>query len=208
MLDHLGDAAGAAPALLGCRLVRTGDGPRRVGVIVETEAYPPDDPACHAYGGRTARNAAMFGPAGSAYVYRIHRSTCLNVVTGPAGSGQAVLIRAIEPLEGLDVMRAARELATVGNAIPDGTALTNGPGKLCQALDVGLEHDGVPLIRRRAPRSASASPSAGVLYLMPALDRPDVACSPRIGISRARDAPLRFFVPGNPYVSGRPRRAS
>ena len=188
----LTDVIEGAHALLGCRLVRTGRRGRRVVRIVETEAYPHDDPACHAYGGPTARNRSMFGPAGRAYVYRIHRSFCLNVVTGPAKRGEAVLIRAVEPLEGLDLMRRARERATVGANRPDGFQLTNGPGKLCQALDVDLALDGEDLL---------AVGDSRPLRLLPRTNTPRVVCSRRIGISVSVEAPLRFSIEGNPWVS-------
>jgi DNA-3-methyladenine glycosylase len=193
LIENLRDAVTGARALLGCRLVRASADGRRVGLIVETEAYPEDDPACHAFGGRTRRNAAMFESAGTAYVYRIHRSHCLNVVSGPAGSGQAVLIRAIEPLNGVELMERARRRATVGRRPPTGAGLTNGPGKVCQALEIDLDLDGHDLTGITRTKTG--------LYLLPRKARPTIECSPRIGISRAREAPLRFFVAGNAWVS-------
>jgi DNA-3-methyladenine glycosylase len=159
---------------------------RTSGVIVETEAYRGlDDPASHAATriGRTARNAAMFGPPGRAYVYRIYgMHWCMNVVTGAEGDPQAVLLRALDPLEGEDVMRARR-----GGG--DGR-LAAGPGMLCQALGVTNEQYGHDLSRpplelrtgwRIAPKN--------------------VGVSGRIGVREAADWPLRFFVRGNPSVS-------
>ena len=190
--DLLRDAATAAPALLGWILVREDARSLRIARIVETEAYLPDDPACHAFHGPSRRNASMFGPAGHAYVYRIHRSFCLNVVTGPIGSGQAVLIRAIEPTAGVSRMQRARCRASVGHREPRGVALTNGPGKLCQALDVDLRLDGATLIGGREPAR---------LRLVPGPAPEAITCTTRIGISRARELQLRFLVTGNAWVS-------
>jgi len=188
----LSDVVNAARALLGCVLVRHGR-TARAGVIVETEAYPYDDPACHAFRGLDARNATMFGRAGHAYVYRIHRSHCFNIVTGPEGRGEAVLIRALQPVAGIDAMRAARKRATVGACEPNGTALTNGPGKLCQALEIELSFDGVDLL---APQHDGVR-----LSLLHRRCVPPIGVSTRIGISKARDAALRFFIPGNAWLS-------
>jgi DNA-3-methyladenine glycosylase len=189
----LADTRSAARALLGCVLVREDRHGRRAGLIVETEAYPHGDPASHAYRGRSKRNGAMFGRAGTAYVYRIHRSYCLNVVTGPEDRGEAVLIRALEPIEGEARMVHARSRATVGRTAPTATALTNGPGKLCQAFEIDLGFDGTSLLvpHDRGPR----------LYLVAREDAPPIATSARIGISVARNARLRFFVRGNAWLS-------
>ncbi len=178
-----------APALLGCFLIRVLPQATLHAAIVETEAYLPDDPACHAFTGPTARNRSMFGPAGRAYVYRIHRSVCLNVVTGKEGSGQAVLVRAVEPVSGHTVMADLRAAATVGRSRPAGYALTNGPGKLCQALDIGIDLDGTDLV---------VGPE---LRLLARTRVPQVRVSKRIGISKSRDLPLRFSIAGNPWVS-------
>jgi DNA-3-methyladenine glycosylase len=187
----LADAETAAPALLGCVLVREHRGVRRAGIIVETEAYPDGDPAGHAYRGRTARNATMLGCAGLAYVYRIHRSYCVNVVTGPEGRGEAVLVRALEPIEGAAAIERARRRATVGCAPPRGTALTNGPGKLCQALDIDLRLDGSDLL----------GGAGSQLRVLARASTPPVMVSVRIGISQAREKLLRFTIEGNPWVS-------
>jgi len=189
----LADVVSAAQALLGCVLVREERGRTRAGMIVETEAYPHDDPACHAFRGLDARNGAMFSVAGCAYVYRIHRSFCFNVVTGPAGRGEAVLVRAVEPIEGIESMRRARERATVGRRAPEGTALTNGPGKLCQAFGIDLRFDGVDLLAYRPGKNGLLLLNRGAI--------PQTGISPRIGISQARDAALRFFIEGNEWVS-------
>jgi DNA-3-methyladenine glycosylase len=165
----------------------------RAGMIVETEAYTQDDPACHAYRGRDARNGSLFSAAGSAYVYRIHRSFCFNVVTGARDCGQAVLVRALEPLAGVEAIARARRRATVGRSAPCGVALANGPGKLCQGLGIDLRFDGADLL---APPAAAPK-----LYLLARTYVPRVAISVRIGISQAVDAPLRFFVPDSDWVS-------
>jgi len=188
----LEDAVGAAQTLLGCILVREERGRVRAGRIVETEAYPHDDPAGHAFGGQNSRNRSVFAAAGTAYVYRIHRSFCFNVVTGPPARGEAVLIRAVEPVDGIDRMRRARNRATVGLRRPEGYEITNGPGKLCQAFGIDLRFDGIDLL--------TPNGTAG-LYLLGRTDRPEISVSTRIGISRARDARLRFFVTGNAWVS-------
>lgn len=190
--SQLDSARSAAPALLGCRLVREGREGRRCATIVETEAYPHNDPASHSYMGVTPRNAAMFGEAGLAYIYRIHRCYCLNIVTGPVGRGEAVLIRAVEPNEGIEQIEAARQRATVGRSAPFGHALTNGPGKLCQALDIDLEFNFSPLLTPVRGES---------LTLLERTEQPHITRSPRIGISRSRGARLRFFIAGNPWVS-------
>lgn len=182
----------AAPALLGCRLVREGRNGRRCAIIVETEAYPHDDPASHSYAGPTTRNAAMFGEAGLAYVYRIHRCYCLNVVTGPAGRGEAVLIRALQPEEGMEQIEAARRAACVGRGVPRGYNLTNGPGKLCQALEIGPAFNFHPLLEPTRGES---------LTLLARPQPPRISRSPRIGISRSQTTALRFFIADNPWVS-------
>jgi DNA-3-methyladenine glycosylase len=162
-------------------------GARCAGRIVETEAYTgPDDEASHAHirFGRTARNAAMFGPPGIAYVYRIYgMHWCLNVVTGPEDFPAAILIRAARPVEGLDAMRARRP------GRPD-RDLLRGPGNLCRALAVTGEHNFHPV----------QGPPLWVAPGEPVPD-PDVVAGPRIGITRAADAPLRFRIRGDPYVS-------
>lgn len=168
-----------ARALIGCTLLVDGVG----GVIVETEAYHAADPASHSFAGETPRNRAMWGPPGRAYVYRIYGiHWCLNIVGG-AEAGAAVLLRALEPAHGLDRMAARRGAA-------DPRRLCSGPGKLCQALGVTAAHDGLPL---------DVAPFA----LLPRAIEPVIATAPRIGITKAPDAPWRFGLAGSPFVSRR-----
>jgi DNA-3-methyladenine glycosylase len=164
--------------LLGC-VVRHGE---TAGVIVETEAYHMSEPACHAYVGLTARTSTLFGPPGRAYVYRsygIH--ALLNAVCEPAGVGAAVLIRALEPLAGIEIMRARR-------GVDD---LCSGPGKLTQALGIGLEENGTDLAA--GPVAIEAPP--------PGWSDVAVAVGTRIGITKAAELPWRFAVDGNRSVS-------
>jgi DNA-3-methyladenine glycosylase len=170
-----------APALLGC-VVRHGD---TAGVVVETEAYHESEPACHAFVGLTARTAPLFGPPGRAYVYRsygIH--SLLNAVTGPEGEGAAVLIRALEPLEGLEHMRARRGLSRPED-------LCSGPGKLTEALGITLEHNTTDLAA--GPVVIEAAP--------PGWHDFEVAVGTRIGITKAAELPWRFCVAGSRSVS-------
>ena len=174
-----------APDLLGATLLVEGVG----GIVVETEAYAPDDPASHSFRGPTARNAAMFGPPARAYVYRsygIH--WCFNVVCAP---GSAVLVRALQPGAGVELMMARR-----GTRVPH--ALASGPGKLCQALAIDLAHDGLPL-DGLSPEGQSSG--AGPITLRPAPARPDIVVGPRIGITRATDRPWRFGIRGSAHLS-------
>jgi DNA-3-methyladenine glycosylase len=155
------------------------------GVIVETEAYDAGDPACHAYVGRTTRNEVLFGPPGRAYVYLsygIH--SLLNAVAQPEGQAAAVLIRALEPTEGIQLMRERRGVEEVSQ-------LCSGPGKLTQALGVGLGLNGADL---------TADPFE-VLPPAEDWDRIEVVTSTRIGITKAAERPWRYCVAGNRFVS-------
>jgi DNA-3-methyladenine glycosylase len=167
-----GDAPDVAPLLLNKLLVH---GPC-IGRIVEVEAYREDDPASHTYRGRTARNAVMFGPAGHLYVYFTYgMHHCANVVTGPEGHGAAVLLRAVEPIGGTDVMRERR-----GGR----RQLADGPAKLCQAFAIGPEHNGVDVCR-----------GTGIALVDDGVPPPPTpVVGPRVGISRAVDVPWRFRV--------------
>jgi DNA-3-methyladenine glycosylase len=156
--------------------------------IVETEAYLTDDPACHTYRGRTARNAVMFGEAGHVYVffnYGVH--FLFNIVTRPAGIGEAVLIRAVEPLSGIDVMRERR-----GPTVKD-VHLTSGPGRLAQAL--GIVRDGFNGLDVTDPESVVRVLDA------PRIEASNVAQTRRIGINVAAEKPWRFLVSDSSYVS-------
>ena len=193
----------AAPLLLGCTLTRTithnGEKHKLVARIVETEAYDQDDPASHAFGGPSDRNAAMFGPAGHLYVYVSYgMHHCCNVVCGPDGFGSGCLVRAVEPLEGVGVMLELREAGRAGKA-HTGRArkhplklrdLTNGPGKVCAALGIDKELYGHDL---------TVEPL--VLDFSPLLPGETIGRSPRVGISKNIDAPKRFFIEGNVFVS-------
>jgi len=191
-----------ARGLIGAVLVHDTEQGRFSGVIVETEAYiAPEDAACHAYRGVTPRNQVMFGPAGHAYVYRsygIHYM--LNVVTEPAGVAAAVLIRAIEPREGLDRMLDNRGLSEPRINNTGVANVANGPGRLCQAFDIGPELNGVDLTERPLPLYITA----GVTDI--AHDTLSIVQTTRIGITRAVDLPWRFYVRGNPHVSVRDRK--
>jgi DNA-3-methyladenine glycosylase len=172
-----------ARELVGCRLLYEGVG----GTIVETESYERDDPACHAYVGLTERTAVLFGPPGRAYVYLsygIH--SLLNFVCEPEGEAAAVLIRALEPTDGLETMRARRGLRHAD------VELCSGPGKLTEALGITLAQNDADLTR---PPFAIL-PSDG--------DPPAVVTGPRVGITKAVDRPWRFSAAGSRYVS-RPR---
>jgi DNA-3-methyladenine glycosylase len=157
------------------------------GRIVEVEAYGgADDEASHAHRGRRRANASMFGPPGTLYVYFTYgMHHCANVVTGSEGDGQAVLIRSIAPLWGLETMRARRSVTRDRD-------LTNGPAKLCQALGIDRSHDGLDLLD---PESSIRLLDDGV----PPPERPTVG--PRVGITRATALGWRFSIPGDPYVS-------
>ena len=169
-----------APDVIGCTLLVDGVG----GPIVEVEAYDGDDPASHGFRGRTARNAAMFGPPGHAYVYRsygIH--WCLNLVCGAEGVAEAVLVRALEPAHGLARMLERRGISEL-------RLLCAGPGRLCEALAVTGAHDGLPL-------------DEPPFELLRRLDSVPVATGPRVGISRAAELDWRYGLAGSPFLSRR-----
>lgn len=173
-----GSVHDAAPALVGWTLLVDGVGGR----IVELEAYREDDPASHSYGGPRGRNVVMFGPPGRLYVYRSYGlHWCANVVCEAEGVGAAVLLRALEPTEGIDRMRARR-------GVDDARLLCSGPGRLTQALGIHAGHNGLRL--DRPP-----------FLLVPPDDAPAVVTSKRIGITKAPERPWRYLVAGSPFVS-------
>ncbi|SVD42664.1 uncharacterized protein METZ01_LOCUS395518 [marine metagenome] len=178
-----------AKDLLGRWLIHETPSGLLAGRVVETEAYDETDPASHSCHGRTERNAMMFESGGSAYVYRsygIH--WCLNVAAGPKGFGAAVLIRALEPILGDRDMAHHRATTSPTCSHRD---LCRGPGRLCQALGVTAEHNGVSMV------------TSSLRFVTPrGLRRPESFATPRIGISRAIEAPWRFCIPSNRYVSG------
>ena len=175
------DAPDVARDLLDKLLVVERDGTRVSGRIVETEAYLRDDAASHSFNGATARNAVMFGPPGRLYVYLSYGvHVCANVVTGGDGDGQAVLLRAVAPVAGLDVMRSRRS----GRLDRD---LANGPGKLCEALGITLSDNGVTI------SDTGVDASSPIRILDDGTPPPpDPIVGPRIGITKAVDTPWRF----------------
>lgn len=179
-----GRAEDVAPRLLGSLFIRELNGRRLVGKIVETEAYDQADAASHSYRGNTARTRVMFGPPGHLYVYFTYGMYfCMNVVTEAEGHGAGVLIRALEPIEGEDIMRQNRGEGRE-------KTLMNGPGKLCQALGVTMALGGHDL--QEPPLR---------LVLQPPLAAADIIQTSRVGISAAKDEPWRFYIRGNTFVS-------
>ena len=173
-----------AKSLLGCTLVHKTKEGITSGVIVETECYHQDDEASHTFRGPTARNKVMFGPGGHAYIYFTYgMHYCFNVVAGQDGKGEGVLIRALEPLEGMEIMKKRRGKDNIHQ-------LCSGPAKLVQAMGISKADYGTPLfagnLHIKSPDKAKAI---------------QVATGPRIGIKQAVDKPWRFWVKGNPFVS-------
>lgn len=182
-----------APKLLGHFLVRRTEDGWSVGRIVETEAYLADDPACHGFKGRTARNAAMFGPAGRAYVYFIYGNHwCFNAVCHREGVAEAVLIRAIEPLLGIEYMQALRPVKSLRE-------LTSGPAKLCAALAIDRRMDGVDLSSTKSPvfLARNSRRKREVSSSGPTVE------TTRVGITKAAELKLRFYLAGSAWVSRR-----
>lgn len=179
-----------ARQLLGKLLVRRYEGRRLVGRIVELEAYfGLDDPAAHAFVGKTARNAVLFGPPGFAYVYFIYgMHFCLNISCEPEGHAGSLLLRALEPVEGIETMARLRGLAPDANP----RLLASGPGRLCQALGITREtHNGIDVTSARS----------GLHVEDDGFVPGEIAASPRVGITKAAERPLRFLLAGNRFVS-------
>ena len=173
-----------ARALVGCVLVRDHRDGRTAGRIVETEAYVLNDPASHAYSGPTERNRSMFLAPFRAYVYQIYgASFCVNVTSEREGEGAAVLIRALEPLEGIGIMEARRNTVRMRD-------LARGPGRLCQAMAIGRDLDGADLL------------AGADLWLARGSSQGKIGKSTRIGITKAAHRVLRFYERGNPFISG------
>lgn len=173
-----------APELVGATLVVNGVGGR----IVEVEAYDREDPASHGFRGETPRNRSMFGPPGHAYVYRSYGvHWCLNLVCEEEGMAAAVLVRALEPTRGLDAMRERRGLE-------DERLLCSGPGRLCQALALTGEHDGLRLDRRPFVLGQASTPA-------------HIVRGPRVGISQAAELPWRYGLAGSRFLSRALRQA-
>jgi DNA-3-methyladenine glycosylase len=192
---YLKDTVTVARQLLGKLLVHEVDGKRMSGIIVETEAYlGTKDRAAHSFGGRrTPRNEAMYSLGGHAYVYFIYGMYyCFNVVTGHEGVPEAVLVRALEPVESLDFMAAARFKTDYAHlSSRQKINLSNGPGKLCMALNIDRSLNGEDLCGSR-------------IYIEDRTETPEICSSKRIGIDYAgedKDLPLRFYIQSNKYVS-------
>lgn len=169
--------------LLGCKLVHRCPEGVTAGLIVETEAYLQGDPACHANRGMTPRNRPMFGPPGIAYVYFIYGLYyCFNVVTASKGVGEAVLVRALEPVTGLDLMRQRRGRSKVSD-------LCSGPARLAQAMGIGREQNEADLM------------GSNLFVAGPRLWPRDITTTTRIGINLGKDLPLRYYVSGNSFIS-------
>jgi len=183
---YLQDTVTVARQLLGCMLVYESERGRASGRIVETEAYLAADEASHSFRGPTARNGVMFGPTGYAYVYFIYGAHfCINAVTQPEGVAEAVLIRALEPVDGLALMMERRRTTVARN-------LCSGPGKLCQALGITGAQNGAALFDGRLRIRAGETPAAA-----------EVVATTRVGITKAADLPLRFYLRDNPHISKR-----
>ncbi len=182
----LKDAVTLAPALLGCILRRDTPNGLITGIIVETESYTEDDPASHAFGGRTDRNWPMFEKGGIAYVYLIYGiHNCFNVTSGMKGRGEAVLIRALQPVEGIGIMKKNRMVRGM-------TDLCSGPGKLCQALSIDRSLSGVSLMN-------------GEIQIQIPCFREELGIvrTVRIGVTKAADLPRRFLISNSKWVSGK-----
>ena len=182
-----------APLLLGHTLLRRTQHGICGGVIVETEAYLTDDPACHAYKRETPRNRVMWGEPGHAYVYLIYGyHFCFNAVCRPKGVAEAVLVRAVEPTFGLEILKTNR-------AVPRERDLTSGPAKFCAALQITRDFDGADICDAASPLFIAENPQREAFLAAHA----PLVTTTRIGITQAADWPLRFYLGGSDFVSKR-----
>jgi DNA-3-methyladenine glycosylase len=195
---YMPSAKVVAPALLGHWLLRNTAKGACGGPIVETEAYLVGDPACHGAPGPTARNRVMFGAPGHGYVYLIYGYYyCVNAVCQPQGVAEAVLIRAVEVALGEEFMRQRRSIEATRD-------LTNGPGKLCLAMDIDRRLDGVDLCDASSPLFIARNPAVEEFRKK----RRPLVTGTRIGLTKAADLPLRFYLEGSPFVSQRRRQGA
>ena len=186
-------ASEVAPSLLGHLLMRRTPQGSCGGIIVETEAYLADDPACHGYRRETPRNRSMYGPPGRAYVYFIYGNHhCFNAVCRAAGIAEAVLVRAIEPCRGEDWIRKQRPVSSRVD-------LTNGPGKCCEAMGIDRDLDGADLCDAQSPIWIARNPD----WALVRSQQGPIRATTRVGITRAAHWPLRFYLPGSHFVSRR-----
>ncbi len=175
-----------AKSLLGKRVIHKTCNGILSGKIVETEAYLEKDPASHSFRGQTTRNSAMFGNPGGAYIYFTYgMHHCFNIVTNKKGIGEAVLIRALEPLKGIELMKQARNTHKIEN-------LCSGPGKLVQALNISKDHNGISLIDKNSPLILSNGDN---------ISEDNIVKTKRIGISTGIELPHRFYIKDNPFIS-------
>ena len=180
------DTRELAQDLLGVHLVHEDESGKTAGKIVETEAYLEDDPAAHTYNGKTENNRAMFGPPGHSYVYFIYGMYhCFNCTSNEEGVGEAVLIRALEPVSGFELMKQRRE-------VEDEKNLCSGPGKLTMAMDITKDHYGLDLTSEES-KLRLERPETEVVF--------DIKQTERVGISKATELPYRFYIQENPHVS-------
>jgi DNA-3-methyladenine glycosylase len=186
-------AAVVAPRLLGHVLIRNVPEGLMVALIVETEAYVINDPACHGFPGETPRNRSMYGAPGHAYVYFIYGNYwCVNAVCRPKGCAEAVLVRAVEPASGIELMRARRS----GKSDVE---LTNGPGKLCTALAINKALDGADLCDRKSQLWIARHPAHKKFLL----SHGPMITTTRVGVTKAAELPLRFYLKGSAWISKR-----
>jgi DNA-3-methyladenine glycosylase len=186
-------SAVVAPRLLGHLLVRNAPDGVMAAVIVETEAYLVGDPACHGFPGETPRNRSMYGPPGHAYVYFIYGNYwCVNAVCCPKGCAEAILIRAVEPVSGIELMRRRRP-------VQQQTELTNGPAKLCAAMSIDRTLDSADLCDTSSGLWIARHPTHKKFLLT----RSPMITTTRIGITKAADMPLRFYLKASAWISKR-----